>query len=267
MSESSKTYPRGLPYKPPEPTPAVVPEAGPPGSPPPAAATTTTTPVHDLAAQQALLRRWIQILIFATMAALAVIVGTAFVVINQIKSQVQAARNEPPAARPEPLKPGDKIDLPAPKDEKRTTPPEKREDPKTVPEPDKPETQRDRFMGALGNLTGIHLYQAYLNIGLLADCTEGEVYTMDEAGKWLERTVAQLEQVDKQLDVLAKADLDTDEKQGIDRCRQASALLRTQAMELREYWKNSDKDHAMRYHKARDAAWTSISDVLQIPKE
>ena len=41
----------------------------------------------------------------------------------------------------------------------------------------------------------------------------------------------------------------------------------THAMELREYRKNSDKDHAMRYHKARDAAWASISDVLQIPKE
>ena len=40
-----------------------------------------------------------------------------------------------------------------------------------------------------------------------------------------------------------------------------------QAMELREYWKNSDKDQAMRYHKARESAWSSVSDVLQIPKE
>lgn len=255
MSEPSKTYPRGLPFKPPEATQTGTPEL-PPTSPP------TPTLVPDFAAQQALLRRWIYILIFATLAALAVIVGTTFVVLNQIKSQVQAARNEPQAPRPDPADKGDRST--PPKEEKRTG---KKEDPKLVPEPDKPETARDRFMGALGNLTGIHLYQAYLNIGLLADCTEGEVYTMDEAAKWLERTVAQLEQVDKQLDVLAKADLDSDERQGIDRCRQASALLRTQAMELREYWKNSDKDHAMRYHKARDAAWASISDVLQIPKE
>jgi hypothetical protein len=260
MSESSKTYPRGLPYKPPETAVSAVPET-------PATASPSPSLASDIARQQALLRRWIQILIFSTVAALAVIVGTAYVVLSQLKGQVQAARGELLTARAEPV--ADKNDRPTPpKEEKRTPPPEKKDStPKVVAEPDKPETARDRFMDALGNLTGIHIYQAYLNIGLLADCTEGEVYTTDEAAKWLERTVAQLEQVDKQLDVLAKTDLDADEKKTIEHCRQASALLRTQAMELREYWKSSDKDHASRYHKAREAAWASISDVLQIPKE
>lgn len=275
MSESSKTYPRGLPYKPPEATETVRPgEVTPPPAPP------TPRPVDPreemMAGQQALLRRWIQILVFSTVAALAIIIGTAFFFLQQVKGQLQTSReNSGPAdktERPAPNKnegaPPDKIA----KDDKRANPPDKKKEtppvsPKVTQEPEKPETAHDRFMSALGNLTGIHLYQAYLNIGLLADCTEGEVYTTDEAQKWLERTVAQLEAVDKQLDALAKSDLDGEEKQGIEKCRQASALLRTQAMELREYWKNSDKDQAMRYHKARDNAWAGVSDVLQIPKE
>jgi hypothetical protein len=256
MSDSSKTYPRGLPYKPPETEGARTGEVAPPSAPP------TPRPVdprEDMIAQQQMqLRRWIQILVFSTVGALAFIIGTAFFFLQHLKGQLQAARTQPaPNTRYE--TPPDRMVF-ADKKEPPVSP-------KVTQEPEKPETAHDRFMSALGNLTGIHLYQAYLNIGLLADCTEGEVYTTDEAQKWLERTVAQLEAVDKQLDALAKSDLDGEEKQGIEKCRQASALLRTQAMELREYWKNSDKDQATRYHKARDNAWASVSDVLQIPKE
>src|SRR5262249_29533007 len=148
------------------------------------------------------------------------------------------------------------------------TPPDKGAAPPKLEKPPeaKADPQRERLLAALGNLTGVHLYQAYLNIGLLADCTESEVYSAEEAQKWLDRTLAQLELVDKQLDALANADLDAEERQGIDRCRRTSALLGVQAMELREYWKKSDKEHAARYHKAREAAWASVSDVLQIPK-
>lgn len=272
MSDSSRTYPRGKPFKPPEAAETIRPgEAmAPLPVPPPPPAETVQSVTEEVHRQQALLRRWIQILILSTAAALAIIVGTAFYVLQQVRTQAPVARAETPAV------PAEKNDRPAPpKEEKRPPLPEKKDDGQVIPkvaiDPEKNdpkvETARDRFMSALGNLTGIHLYQAYLNIGLLADCTEGEVYTTDEAQKWLDRTVAQLELVDKQLDALAKADLDAEERQGIDRCRQASSLLRTQAMELREYWKNSDKDHAMRYHKARDSAWNSISEVLQIPKD
>src|SRR5690242_16368517 len=101
MSESSKTYPRGLPFKPPDAAVSAVPETPAPASP-------TPSPASDVARQQVLLRRWIQILIFSTVAALTVIVGTAYVVLSQIKGQVQAARGELLTARAEPV--ADKTD-------------------------------------------------------------------------------------------------------------------------------------------------------------
>lgn len=128
-------------------------------------------------------------------------------------------------------------------------------------------TERDRFLDALGNLVGVHLYQCYLNIGLLADCTEGDIYSEEEAQKWLDRILAHMEQVDKRLENLGRFDLAAEEKKSLDRCRQVSSLLHSQALELKEYWKTSDKERAARYHKAREEAWAGISDVLDIPKE
>jgi hypothetical protein len=232
MSESSKAYRRGTPYKAPEEAsgkPSDIPEP-------------RVDALAEFRRQEARLRRGLRILIGVTILALVIIVTTGVVVVWQVKEQAGPAAN-----------PG-----------KNTITPKGNVEPGPG---GKAETQRERFLATLNNLTQVHLYQSYLNIGLLADSTESEVYTSEETQKWLDRTVGQLEAVDKQLDALARLDLDAEERKGIERCRSISGLLRTQATELREYWKKSDKDHAMRYHKARDAAWARLSEVLQIVKE
>src|SRR5579859_3360667 len=158
MSDSSKIYPRGIPFKAPETVTAR------PAEPAPAAAQLVEERLRDeFARQEARLRRWVQILVLSTVAALAIVVGIGFVLVRQIKGQ--AANAEPPVA---------KDDRPAPQG-KREPAPEKRDPapatPKTDPVPGsvkekppetgKPDPQRERLLGALGNLTGIHLYQAY----------------------------------------------------------------------------------------------------------
>jgi hypothetical protein len=261
MSDSSKAYPRGRPYKAPE---TVTARPADPAAPAPPADAGLQA---QIALQEARLRRWIQLLVFSTVGSLFIVAITGFILVRQIRAQVNGARAEQPEPKNEqapPIKPADRVVIGPDNSIAKEKPPESGKTPEGT---SKSDAQRERMLSALGNLTGVHLYQAYLNIGLLADCTESEVYTSEEAQKWLERTLGQLELVDKQLDALANADLDAEERQGIDRCRRTSALLRVQAMELREYWKKSDKDHAARYHKAREAAWASVSEVLQIPKE
>lgn len=231
MSDAPKTYPRGLPFKPPE----------------------------ELADQEARLKRWTLLLIAFTALVIVVTLGGSYYAIRNVAArqaellaQIKEAKSAADAKTPD-------KDLKPPVNWRAGNG-------KAQIEPDS-ETQRDRFLDTLGKMTGVHLYQCYLNIGLLADCTESDVYTEEEAQKWLERIMSQMEMIDKQLERLGKLDLDPDEKKGLDRCRQVSALLRAQGKELREYWKNSDKEHANRYHKAREEAWAGVSDVLQLPRD
>lgn len=208
-------------------------------------------PPDEQAEREARLKRWSVMLVLGTCAATAWVIGSGYYFMKLANDR--RGDNSAPAAdtRPGDAKPADK-------------PTEKDAKPKTVTGT---ETQRDRFLDSLGKLTGVHLYQCYLNIGLLADCTESDVYTEEEAQKWLDRIMAQMEMIDRQLDRLAKTDLDAEERKGLDRCRQVSALLRIQGRELKEYWKVSDKEHAARYHKAREEAWAGVSDVLQLPRD
>lgn len=241
MSDASpKTYPRGLPYKAPE----------------------------ELAEREAKLRRWTQWLVIATLAVVAWMIGTGIFIMKKLNRQgeqlVQADNNPDQAAQPAPSAPGNDKAVDKDKDAK-AAPKEKEKEPAKAKA--EPESQRDRFLDALGKMTGVHLYQCYLNIGLLADCTEGEVYTEEEAQKWLERILSHMDLVDKQLEKIGKSDLDAEEKKGLERCRQVSGLLRNQARELKDYWKNTDKERAAKYHKAREEAWAGVSEVLQIPKD
>jgi len=138
--------------------------------------------------------------------------------------------------------------------------------------PSKPEAPapRERALEALGGLTVAHLYQSYLNIGLLADATENDVYPEADAKKLLASVTEQMATVDQQLANLAEAKLEAEDQQHLARVRQLTALLRTQAQELDAYWGTSENDtdarksHETKYHKAREDAWAGIKDLLDI---
>lgn len=260
MSDT-KIYPRGTPYQPPE----------------------------ELMAQEAKLRRWTILLIVSSLAILFFTIGTGFFLVKKLNRQnavaqadksnpinpvVPAGANDPKQGKPEAKESSPVLENPkgdgksAPEAQKDPVAPAPSNDAKsteTKPSP-LPESQRERFLDTLGKLTGVHLYQSYLCIGLLADCTESEVYTEEDAKKWLERLTSQMELVDQQLELVGKMDLDADEQKDLNRCRQAAALLRVQAKELKAYWETTDKEHAMKYHAAREEAWEAVSDVLQLPK-
>lgn len=122
------------------------------------------------------------------------------------------------------------------------------------------------LLESLDRLTAAHLYQTHLNIGLLADGTESEVYTIAEAKKLLQTLTALLNRVDGQLTKVGEQGLRPDDQKSLARTRQLSALLRTQAVELKAYWDTGDREHTVEFHKAREEAWTGIRELLGLPE-
>jgi hypothetical protein len=125
-----------------------------------------------------------------------------------------------------------------------------------------PRTVNDRMLETLGGLCASHLYQSYLNIGLLADAVDNQTYTQAQAQEMLGTVVSLMDTVDRQLDKLIRNDLSEDDKRDVERIRALSALLRVQVLALRNYWSTGSAELAARYHQAREKAWQGLSEVL-----
>ncbi len=123
-------------------------------------------------------------------------------------------------------------------------------------------TSKDRYLEALGSLTAAHLYQSFLNIGLLADAVENEQMDVEEAEKALSHITRFMTLVDDQLNQLAKTDLDTNDRDALQGIRKHTELLRTQASALRSYWMTGDLDDAEMFHVAREEVWAGVSTIL-----
>jgi hypothetical protein len=122
--------------------------------------------------------------------------------------------------------------------------------------------KNDRMLETLGGLSATHLYQSYLNIGLVADAVENDTYTQAQASQMLFTVAGLMDVVDKQLERLTKMELSGDDKQNVQRIRAISSLMRVQIASLQAYWLTGDEKHAKRYHDTREKAWAGLSEVL-----
>jgi hypothetical protein len=134
---------------------------------------------------------------------------------------------------------------------------------KVTSQPGKPPVIPEAVSEALGGLTVSHLYQTYLNIGLLADAYENQVYEKEEAKDTLDTVSGLMSDVEKQLDRVARQTKD-DEKKFVDQARAVMASLRTQTRELQSYWDSGEKDHVTKFHQARKDSWNGIKELLNI---
>jgi hypothetical protein len=121
---------------------------------------------------------------------------------------------------------------------------------------------KDRYLEALGGLSASHLYQSYLNIGLLADGVEKEVYSLEEAEKMLASVADLMKLVEIQLAKVRQSDLTSDDLASLQRIKAVMGLLRLQSETLQNYWATGENDEAAQYHQAREAAWKGLSKVL-----
>lgn len=129
------------------------------------------------------------------------------------------------------------------------------------------DSSRHVFLEATGTLCGAHLYQTYLNIGLLADGVESEAYTAEEAQETLVLVNELLDQVEGQLAKISRLPLDRDDETAIDQFRSVAVMLRIQAKLLNGYWETGELDQAKQYHETRKAAWKGIAKIMQLDAE
>src|SRR5205823_4989408 len=151
------------------------------------------------------------------------------------------------------------------KEEKGGPQKEKEKSPGKVAEgvsPGRAAKERERLLGALGTASAVNLFQAYYNIGLLADGVEASAHTKADAEEMLARIANMLRQVDRQLDKVLELELAQAEKESIEGIQAITQLLLRQASALRAYWATGAEEQITRFHKAREASWESISELF-----
>jgi hypothetical protein len=284
MSRSPQ-YPRGTPYKPPESGGSAVPAGSSSGETgalkAPSGGNGALDSHSSLLLREAQLRRWMITLAVTTVGIviLAVGVGVYFVTLalRRLETPPVAVARTPASERKAPVQRADdkppqdlvpKKEVPAPAIKPREVPREPAAPPN---EPAAPPA--DRSLEAIGGLSAAHLYQTYLNLGMLADATENDVYSESEAKNLLKTVSALMDKVDIQLGRVLESSTDPEDKKKLEQVRDLTKLLRAQARELRAYWDTPEKDtagkkeHETKFHKAREEAWAGIKELLNIKDE
>jgi hypothetical protein len=176
---------------------------------------------------------------------------------------VPAAGTAPAPAAPVPSAPSQTSPQPTepPKEatQKRAAPPPGAPSPKT------PAAGFEHLLDALGGLSGAHLSQTLLNLRLVADAVEKQIYTKEEGEKILVSLVDLMDQVDDYLKDLQELDLKAEEKQTIKRIQKVSDALRRQVAALRAYWQTGGAEQLTAYRAARQAALEALDDLLKQP--
>jgi hypothetical protein len=124
--------------------------------------------------------------------------------------------------------------------------------------------ERHQLLETIGTLTGAHCYQTYLNIGLIADGKAKGTYSEKDASKVLESVLSLHSSVDRNLSILAKMELDKQDRDNLEQMRDLSALLRQQGKELKAFWDGGKEEDATKYENARKDSWAAIGRITGI---
>jgi hypothetical protein len=145
--------------------------------------------------------------------------------------------------------------------------------PEIAPEPGslssgkgEPSEKSDDLLRPIGALFGASLYQGYLNISLITDAVEGDLYSLADGRKLLNTQSLVLDGIEDQMDHLSSISLPERDRGKLAEFRKVLTLLRTQKREIILYWDTEDKDHAARSQKAREESRELLARLLS-PKE
>jgi hypothetical protein len=128
--------------------------------------------------------------------------------------------------------------------------------------------EKSVLLETVGLLAGVQLYQAYLNVGLLADASAEGVYEASEATQLLGSVVGPLVKIEQQLEKVGALKLTKEDDAALARMKKVAGLLRVQGKALQTYWDTGKEEHNKKYEEARQAAWKELSDLLALePKK
>ena len=130
---------------------------------------------------------------------------------------------------------------------------------KESPAPGKEESVQ---LGSIGSLSASHLYQTYLNIGMVADARAEGVYDDESASEILGTVLGLADAVDKQLALVAGGSIPRDDKQALAAVAKQSALLRQTGAALQAFWKSGKKADGDKYEKFRKESWAGLQRLL-----
>jgi hypothetical protein len=206
-----------------------------------------------LARWQARLRWWTFLLMLGTAVALGLIVEASLILPPRLETVL---REDRPAAAAEEAAPPASVKQPAPAKVPAAAP---------LVQPAKPAgPTSEQLVQVLTDQAAMHLYQAHLNIGLLADAMEHRTYPEAQTRQHLERVGQVLERADAQLAAAARDGLPAEELKKLGRARQVLALVRTEVAELRAYWHTGEPERAQSFQNARKDAAAAINELLGI---
>jgi hypothetical protein len=126
---------------------------------------------------------------------------------------------------------------------------------------------RGQLTETVGLLSGLYLYQTYLNIGLLADGKADGVYEEKAARAVLATVVTPLDAVDRQLarvGALAQTEAD---RRAAERFRAIAGLLRRQGRELVAFWDSRRPADGARYEATRQEVWGQLNALLGLDRK
>lgn len=130
-----------------------------------------------------------------------------------------------------------------------------------------PVDPQSQLTEAVGLLSGLYLYQTYLNIGLLADGKAERTYDEKAARSVLESILGPLDAVDKQLDKVGKVSRAQGDRDGCERLRGIVTLLRRQGGDLKAFWDSGRQEDGAKYEASRQESWKQISALLGLDKK
>src|SRR5262245_14570026 len=130
-----------------------------------------------------------------------------------------------------------------------------------------PADPRAALTETVGLLSGLYLYQTYLNVGLLADGKAERLYDERAARAVLASVLTPLDAVDKQLAKVGELAQTPADRQAAERLRGVVGLLRRQGQELIAFWDSGHPAWGARYEATRLEAWKQINALLGLDKK
>lgn len=124
--------------------------------------------------------------------------------------------------------------------------------------------ERALLQQAVGLLSASQVYQAYLNVGFIADGKAAGYYAEKDAQQILDSVFNLLAASDKHLEKIGNLEITKADREGLTEIRRLSNLVRQQGTELQAFWKTGDKVRGARYEKLRQESWLGISKLLSL---
>jgi hypothetical protein len=116
----------------------------------------------------------------------------------------------------------------------------------------------------IGALAAGHYFQAYLNIGFVADGRSKGIYGEEDSRKLLVSVLSVVDSVDRQLESLGKRSMAKEDRKSLEQMRAISTMLRQEGRELQSYWDSGRDQDAARYENRRKDSYAAISQLMGI---